>query len=70
MGDATCVDTLAPSHRALAVREAGAVADDAKHRRRVKYTHSFIAVAIETRGVMGQEAQSLTLGAQAQREFW
>ena len=32
MWDATCVDTLAPSHRVLAAREAGAVADDAEHR--------------------------------------
>ena len=61
--DATCVDTLAPSHRVLAAREAGAVADDAEHRKRVKYTHLesthyFIPVAIETLGAMGQEARS------------
>ena len=68
----TCVDTLAPSHRVLAAREAGAVADDAEHRKRVKYTHLesthyFIPVAIQTLGAMGQEARSLTLGAHAQR---
>ena len=61
--DATCVDTLAPSHRVLAAREAGAVSDDAEHRKRVKYTHLesthyFIPVAIETLGAMGQEARS------------
>ena len=55
------MDTLAPSHRVLAAREAGAVADDAEHRKRVKYTHLesthyFIPVAIETLGAMGQEA--------------
>ena len=59
--DATCVDTLAPSHRVLAARVAGA--DDAEHRKRVKYTHLestlyFIPVAIETLGAMGQEARS------------
>ena len=58
--EATCVDTLAPSHRVLAAREAGAVADDAEHCKRVKYTHLesthyFIPVAIETLGAMGQE---------------
>ena len=57
------MDTLAPFHRVLAAREAGAVADDAKHRKRVKYTHLesthyFIPVAIETLGAMGQEARS------------
>ena len=31
--DATCPDTLAPSHSALATREAGAVAEDAEHKK-------------------------------------
>ena len=36
--DATCPDTLAPSYSTLAVREAGAVEDEAE-RRKVKYAH-------------------------------
>ena len=52
-----------PTGYILAVREAGAVADDAEPRKRVKYTHLesthyFIPVAIETLGAMGQEARS------------
>ena len=63
MWDASCVDTLAPSHRVLAAREAGAVADHAEHCKRLKYhhldsTHCFIPVAIETLGAMGSEARS------------
>ena len=59
----TCVDTLAPSHRVLEVREAEAVEDDAEHRKRVKYTylestHYFIPVAIQILGAMAQEARS------------
>ena len=54
MWDTTCVDTLAPSHRILAVR---AVADDAKHRKREKHTHQesthcLMPVAIETLGAI------------------
>ena len=37
--DATCPNTLAPSHSSLAIREAGAVAADAEHRRQQKYAH-------------------------------
>ena len=37
--DATCPDTLAPSHSSLANREAGAVAADAEHRKQQKYAH-------------------------------
>ena len=37
--DATCPDTLAPSHITLAAREGGTVAADAEHRKRLKYTH-------------------------------
>ena len=61
MWDATCTDTLAPSHRALAAREPRAVAADAEQRKRVKYahldhTHHFVPVAVETLGAMGAEA--------------
>ncbi len=61
--DATCPDTLAPSHSALAVREAGAVAADAEHRKTRKYSHLvsshvFVPVAIETLGAFGGEARS------------
>ena len=60
--DVTCVDTLATS-RALASSEAGAVADDAEYRKKLKYshldpTHAFIPVAVETLGAFGREAQS------------
>ena len=63
--DATCVDTLESSHRVLAVREAGAVADDSEHRKGAKYihlefTHYFIPVVFETLGAMGQEARSFS----------
>ena len=39
--DATCPDTLAPSHSSLAVREAGAVAADAEYKKTQKYTHLY-----------------------------
>ena len=60
--DATCVDTLAPSHISLAVRESGAVAADAELRKKQKYllldsTHHFVPVAVETLGPIGQEAR-------------
>ena len=59
--DATCPDTLAPSHSSLAVREAGAVAADAEYKKCQKYihlasSHSFVPVAVETLGVFGKEA--------------
>ena len=61
--DATCPDTLAPSHLRLAVREAGAVADDAKLRKTQKYsnltsTNYFVPLAVESLGVFGKEAWS------------
>ena len=37
--DATCPDTLAPSHSSLAIREAGAVTADAEFKKRQKYAH-------------------------------
>ena len=51
--DATCTDTLAPSHRALAA--------DTEQRKQVKYahldhTHHFVPIAVETLGAMGAEA--------------
>ena len=52
-----------PTGYSRQAREAGAVADDAEHRKRVKYshlesTHYFIPVAIETLGAMVQKARS------------
>ena len=62
--DATCPDTYAPSHLALAAREAGAVANQAEQRKKEKYahlraSHYFVSFAIETWGVFGSEALSL-----------
>jgi len=62
--DATCPDTLAPSHSALATREAGAVAADAEHKKNQKYTHllpsyHFVPIAVETLGVFGKATHSL-----------
>ena len=61
--DATCPDTLAPSHSSLAIREAGAVAADAEHRKQQKYAHLdgsfFVPVAVEMLGVFGAEARAL-----------
>ena len=37
--DATCHDTLGPSHSSLVIRESSAVAADAKYRKRQKYAH-------------------------------
>ena len=58
--DVTCADTLAPSHRHLASREAGAVAASAEQRKKSKYTHleathQFVPIAIETLGVVGED---------------
>ena len=58
--DVPCADILAPSHRQLASREAGAVAASAEQHKKNKYahleaTHHFITVAIETLGVVGEE---------------
>ena len=49
--DATCPDTFAPSHITLAMREAGAVADEAERRKEQKYSslvtsHHFVPIAI------------------------
>ena len=56
--DATCPDTLVPSHAALAINEAGAVAAQAEVRKCDKYchllsSHAFEPVAIETSGAIG-----------------
>ena len=53
--DATCPDTFAPSHVALAVREAGLVASQAEKAKAQKYalldsSHHFVPFAIETSG--------------------
>ena len=63
--DATCVDTLAPSHQALAARELQAVAVDGESTKHSKYahlesTHHFVPVAVETLGaLLGLEANFL-----------
>ena len=61
--DATCPDTLAPSHIALASREPGLVAEQAEQQKKAKYadlltTHHFVPIGIETTGVFGPEALS------------
>ncbi len=61
--DATCPDTLAPSYANFAVREPGAVAQEAERKKRIKYahmeaTHFFVPVAIETLGAFGPDARS------------
>ena len=63
MWNVTCVDTLADSHRALALSEAGAVADDAEYRKKLKYnhldpTHAFIPVTVEKLGAFSREART------------
>ena len=73
--DATCPDTFAPSHLQLAIREAGAVADQAERKKKDKYaelaaTHHFVPVAIETMGVFGKEAEAffIELGRRIREE--
>ena len=61
--NATSPDTFAPSHIDLAAGGAGAVADKAEERKKVKYaelatTHLFIPLAVETTGVFGSEARA------------
>ena len=58
--DVTCPDTYAPSYSAFAAAEAGAVANQAEHKKCVKYAHLdhnhiFTPIAIETSGVYGSE---------------
>ena len=49
--DATCPDTLAPSHSALATREASAVAEDAEHKKKhLLPSYHFVSIAVETLG--------------------
>ena len=60
--DATCPDT----YLQLAIREAGAVVDQAERKKKAKYaelaaTHYFVPVAIETLGVFGKEAQAFLI---------
>ena len=59
--DATCSDTLASSHRDIAVREPGAVAAAAKHCKQANYSHldashHFVPLAVESLRVLGREA--------------
>ena len=59
MWDATCPDTLAPSHIHLAVREAGAVAEEAEKKKHSKYSqlsvsHNFVPIAVESMSTLGQ----------------
>ena len=59
--DATCPDTLAPSHRAHATQESGKVAASAEERKCEKYQglppgHFFTPVAIETLGAIGPKS--------------
>ena len=61
--DATCSDTLAPSHRDIAVQEPGTVAAAAENRKRAKYsrleaTHHFVPLAVESLGVLAHEASA------------
>ena len=61
--DATCPDTFAPSHVALAAREAGTVASQAESKKLQKYallgnSYHFVPIAIKTSGVFGVEALS------------
>ena len=51
--DAICSDTLAPSLRDVAIREPGAVAAAAEHRKRSKYLY-----AVESLSVLGEDARS------------
>lgn len=59
--DFTCPDTLAPSHLDTAVSGPGVVASEAENKKSLKYsslsaTYSFIPVAVETMGALGDEA--------------
>ena len=61
MWDFTSPDTIAPSHLNRAVSSPGAVANDSESRKISKYRslaamYSFIPVAVETMGVLGDEA--------------
>ena len=63
MWDATCLDNLAKSHTTIAVQQASAVALDAEHRKRLKYSHldgshHFVPVAVETLRAFGKEARA------------
>ena len=59
--DFTCPDTLAVSHLNRAVISPGAVANEAESRKSTKYRslsalYSFMPVAVETLGALGEEA--------------
>jgi hypothetical protein len=59
--DFTCPDTLATSHRNVAISGQGKVARNAEEKKRSKYskllaTHFFIPIAVESLGALGDEA--------------
>ncbi len=64
--DATCSDTLAPSHLPISTKEAGMVAENAAKRKKSKYKaiiedgYHFIPFAVETLGPWCQEAIEFT----------
>ena len=71
--DVTCPDTFALSHIPQTTRKAGAVASTAEVRKRSKYqdllaTHEIVAVAVETSGEFGPEAEAF-IGEVCQ-PFW
>ena len=66
--DVTCSDSLAPSLRVIAIREPGAVAAPAEHRKRSKYshlnaTHHFIPIAVDTLGCAGRGCSFILWGS-------
>ncbi len=55
-------NNISPSYANLATREAGAVAEEAKKKKKAKYSHlesshHFVPVAVESLGVLGPEAR-------------
>lgn len=64
MWDATCVDTVAPSHIASTQKIAGAAAESAVQIKKRKYSHIsnnyfFVAFAVETFGTWCADAKDL-----------
>ena len=61
--DFTCPDTFSTSHVSLAACEAGNVANEAEHRKKVKYSnlgdqYLFVPLAVETSGSFSSAARS------------
>ena len=66
MWDATCRDTLAPSHLSTAERGSGLVAAEAESQKRKKYSslaakYFFVPKACESLGVFGPETLSFKM---------